>query len=205
MRPAIALALLLGTVACDQVTPPDRPAPYQYAVRLQDGFPLVFRWPAASLPVRVWAEPALSVEEYVTEALSLWEDGVLYAEVSGVLVQDSSEADVLIRLEPGPQTSSGTACTSWTFYAVTLDTVIELPFRTVLEPRAGSASQDLHDCLRQAVAHELGHTFGLLLESDDPADLMYPGPSPRGLSPRDVATLETLYHSRPTVRLPANR
>jgi len=205
VRPALPFALLLGAVACDQVTPPDRPAPYQYAVRLQDGFPLVFRWPAASLPVRVWAEPALSVEEYVTEALALWANGVLYAEVGGILVQDSSQADVLVRLVPGPQTAPGIACTSFTFYAVTLDTVIELPFRTTLEPRAGAASQDLHDCLRQSVAHELGHAFGLLLESDDPDDLMFPGPSSRGLSPRDVATLETLYHTRPTVRIPAGR
>jgi predicted Zn-dependent protease len=59
--------------------------------------------------------------------------------------------------------------------------------------------------MRQAVAHELGHTFGLFLESDDPADLMYPWPSPDGLSARDVATLEALYHTAPTVRLPAGR
>jgi predicted Zn-dependent protease len=206
MKRGAALVLLLSTMACDQVTPPDRPTPYRFAIQLENGFPLVFRWPAASLPVRVWTEPALSMEAHTIDALALWEADVLYAEVRGILVDDSATADILIRLgEPEPPGPGDLPCRSWTWIAVGLDTAIELPFRTVIQPRVGASSQDLHACLRQATAHELGHAFGLFLESDDPADLMYPSPSPRGLSVRDIVTLETLYHSQPTVHLPASR
>lgn len=206
MRAAAALALLPLAAACDVATPPERPVPYEFAIRLADGFPLVFRWPAASLPVRVWAEPALYLDGHAAEALALWEEGILYAEFGATMVADSTGADILIRLgEPEPPGPANRPCRSWTFIDVDLDTAIVLPFRTVIAPRTGVSSENLHTCMRQAVAHELGHAFGLFLESDDPGDLMHPWPSPDGLSARDLATLETLYHTAPTVRLPAGR
>jgi predicted Zn-dependent protease len=206
MMRAAFLALLAWATACDVAAPPERPTPYEFTIRLDDGFPLVFRWPAGSLPVRVWADPALYLDGHAAEALALWEAGILYAEFSGTMVQDSTAADILIRLgEPEPPGPANRPCRSWTFIDVGLDTAIILPFRTVIAPRTGTSSENLHTCMRQAVAHELGHAFGLFLESDDPADLMYPWPSPDGLSARDVATLEALYHTPPTVRLPAGR
>jgi len=59
--------------------------------------------------------------------------------------------------------------------------------------------------LATTTAHELGHALGLFLHSSDPDDLMYGRPTADALSPRDVATLQTLYHSAPTVRLPPGR
>jgi predicted Zn-dependent protease len=206
MRRAAVLAFLPLVAACEVAAPPERPAPYEFTIRLSNGFPLVFRWPAASLPVRVWAEPALYLDGYAAEALALWGSGILYAEFSGTMVRDSATADILIRLgEPEPPGPANHACRSWTFINVGLDTAIILPFRTVIAPRVGASSGDLDTCMRWAVAHELGHAFGLFLESDDSGDLMYPVPAPGGLSARDVATLEELYHTAPTVRLPAGR
>jgi predicted Zn-dependent protease len=89
---------------------------------------------------------------------------------------------------------------------VGLDTLIRLPFRTTIVPRSGGASsEDLQECLRRATAHEFGHALGLFQESDDPTDLMHFLPSAVALSARDITTLEALYHSTPTVRLPAGR
>jgi len=207
VRAGAVLVLLPWAAACEVATPPERPIPYEFAIRLDDGFPLVFRWPAASLPVRVWAEPALSLEEHAADALRLWEAGGLYAEMHGVMVDDAADADIVIRLgTPEPRLAGERPCRSWTFIEVSAaDTAIRLPFPTTIVARTGSSDQDLQDCLRAAVAHEIGHALGLFLESDDAADLMHVRPSPDGLSARDVATLETLYHTPPTVRLPAGR
>jgi predicted Zn-dependent protease len=207
VRPRAVLVLLPWLTACEVATPPERPTPYEFAIRLDDGFPLIFRWPAASLPVRVWAEPVLSLGEHAADALRLWEAAGLYAEMHGVIVDDAAEADIVIRLgTPEPRLAGERPCRSWTYIEVgAADTAIRLPFPTTIVARSGSSNQDLHDCLREAVAHEIGHALGLFRESDDPADLMHVWPSPDGLSARDVATLEALYHTRPTVRLPEDR
>lgn len=205
-RPAFALLVLLA--ACDAATPPERAAAYDYTIRIQSGFPIVFRWPAASLPVRIWTEPVLDLEWHVATAIATWESGVLFGEVRGVIVDDSTRADVIIRVG-APQdvvmTSERLACAGTTLLEVDLDTAIVLPFRTYVAPRVGTAGQDVQECLHTVVAHELGHSLGLFLHSDDPDDLMHQRPTSESLSQRDRATLETLYHSAPTVHLPPGR
>jgi len=202
----MGMTLLPLLAACEMATPPDRTETYDYTPRLLNGFPLVFRWPAASLPVRIWTEPVLDLPHHLTEAIATWQGGVLYGEVRAVQVGDSTDADVIILLgEPEAALRGGRACTGSTRLEVDLDTAIVLPFRSRVALRAGAASNDVQACLGTAVAHELGHVLGLFLHSSDPDDLMYGSPTVDALSPRDVATLQTLYHSAPTVHLPPGR
>ena len=200
------MALLPLLTACEMATPPDRVETYDYTARLLNGFPLVFRWPAASLPVRIWAEPVLDLPLHVTAAITTWQGGVLYGEVRAVRVEDSTDADVIILLgEPELALRGDRACTGSTQLEVDLDTAIVLPFRTRVGARSGASSDAVQSCLATTTAHELGHALGLFLHSSDPDDLMYGRPTADALSPRDVATLQTLYHSAPTVRLPPGR
>jgi len=207
MRQPILAAVLLGIAACDSATPPERPAPYDYAIRLQDGTILSFRWPASSLPVRIWAEPGTDLPQVVEEAIRQWEAAALYHEFTGVLVNDPEGADVWVR--PGAPFSSDPSytlnCGGSTTIGVELDTTITLPFLISLSPRLGVGSGDVGRCMSVVATHELGHALGLFLHSDDPGDLMHGSPSPDGLSPRDRATFGTLYHSPVSVRLPPDR
>ena len=208
MMRGLGAALLPLVAACKIAAPPDRSATYEFTIRLETGFPLVFRWPTVSLPVRVWAEPGLDLEWHVTQAIGRWQAAVLYGEFRGTLVDDSSAADVIIRIgdiEAVEPQSQRLACAGATRIEVGLDTAIALPFRTTITPRFGHSPQDVHACVGTIVTHELGHVLGLFLHSDDPGDLMHGRPTSDGLSVRDVATLETLYHSPPTVHLPPGR
>jgi predicted Zn-dependent protease len=200
--------ILLLTAACGSVTPPDRPAPYAYAVPVPDGFEVVFHWPPASLPVRVWAEQSL--EFHAGEAIRTWEALSLYGEFRGVLVRDSARADIVIIRLPEREfrgnPSELLACHGSTVWSVNLDTkVMTLPFLTFLTPRAGAGAENVDGCFTIVATHELGHSLGLLLESADPADLMHDRPTTRVPTARDRVSFTALYHSVPTATVPPNR
>jgi predicted Zn-dependent protease len=206
MRRAAAFVLL--TAACGSVTPPERPDPYAYAVPAPGGFNLVFHWPPASLPVRVWAQPSL--RRYADEAVRTWEALSLYGEFHGVLVADSARADVvMVRYPDEPfdgEPSELLACRGFTFWSVNLDTrAMTLPFVTILIPRSGAGLDNVDQCLMTVAAHELGHSLGLLVHSEDPADLMYARPSSPVPTPRDRVSFVTLYHSPATAGVPSGR
>lgn len=203
----LTVSLLAGILACDSATPPERPAPYDYAIRLRGGPVLSFRWPEGSLPVRIWVQPGTDLRHTIEGAIQEWEAVALYREFTGVIVEDTAGADVLIRLgEPlGTSSASLPNCGGSTFISVELDTTITLPFIVYLNPRGGVAASDVSRCMSLVATHELGHTLGLFLHSDDPDDLMNASPNPGGLSQRDRATFNTLYHSAATVGLPPGR
>jgi predicted Zn-dependent protease len=207
---AAAVVLATGLLACADATPPaPTVSPYPYNIGLSNGFQIVFRWPANSLPVRIYATGGGSVRQYVNDAIRMWEQVGLYGEFVGVQVGDSSRADIIIRVQiPDQQPETNalvlSGCGAVTHYDVLLDSTMALPFRTLLFPRAGAGQGDTEECYARAVAHELGHALGLLLHSDDPNDLMHSQPA-GGLSARDIVTFRALYHSNPTIRVPPDR
>jgi predicted Zn-dependent protease len=208
MSRRVGMLLLPVLAGCELATPPDRSETYPVAPRLENGFPILFRWPTASLPVRVWAEPVMDLPHHVDAAIATWQAAFLYGELRGIRVEDSADADVVIRLadpEALRLRSDRPNCSASTRIEVDLDTAIILPFRTRLAPRLGASLDDVQSCFETLVAHEMGHVLGLFLHSDDPGDLMHARPATSALSARDVATLHTLYHTTPTIRLPPGR
>jgi predicted Zn-dependent protease len=203
--------LAVCIAACDDATHPERPLAYDFTIELEDGFPIIFHWTPASLPVRIWVQPVGDIPHHAENAIRLWENNSLYGEFRGAIVRDSTQADVIVRLRAGEsfRVANGTEnqanCRGSSSIAVEFDTTITLPFRVNLYPRLGAARDDVDKCLGVMLAHELGHTLGLFLHSDEPADLMHARPQQPALTDRDRATFATLYHTVPTIRIPEHR
>ncbi len=209
---------LLAVLACGDATRPERPAPYQFAIDCSnpavgctdDAPPLLtFKWPRHALPVRIWVQPGSDLSRKVAEGVRGWIDAGLYGELRAGFVSDSQRADILfLRSEPVAfvrQDEATLDCQGRTPILVNADTTMILPFRTTISPRLGARIEEVERCMRIVVAHELGHSLGLFLHSDDPTDLMHGRPRAEALSLRDRATFSTLYHSEPTVGIPAGR
>ncbi len=203
------ILLVALVAACGDLVPPARPDPYDVGIRLNDGFELRFYWTPASLPVRFWIEPEADLPTDAPAAIEAWEAVALLGEFRGVVVADSAAADVLIiraeEIDIGGNGAARSDCLGQTAISVELDTTVTLPFVIKLFPRRGASPTSLRACLRTTVAHEIGHTLGLFLHSDAPDDLMYAPPRVGRPSDRDVASFTALYHSTPSVRLPAGR
>jgi predicted Zn-dependent protease len=212
-RRSALLVLLAGAVliaACEPMTAPVRPTPYDFRLAKSDS---VFHWPESALPVRFYAEPIGRVPEDVMEGLRQWQRQFLYGELSWTLVPDSADADVVVRMaSPEPPDAEPTddtfrfVCEGLTILpARVTDEEGRMRFSARIEvylnwfPR--SDPTDVANCLRVITAHEIGHTLGIFGHSERPEDLMYPQPSVRLPSSRDRSTVQTLYHL-PTDILP---
>jgi predicted Zn-dependent protease len=189
--------------------PPDHTPAYGYADPVSGD---VFHWPVSHLPVRYFADPRGAMRAYVQRAIGLWQDQFLYGEFRGVLVNDSTLADVIVLWgstvppdvppDPGPPVRACDGFTTPNFDAS--GTALAAPaFHTELDVLAGSATPaQLAACMQRTVVHELGHTLGLWQEANDSLVIMNFTPWVSAPSDKDRRTIEYLYHVTPTIAPP---
>jgi len=209
MKPSLRAGILpvllaaLAWSACTDSTAPDRSNRYNWYIVVPPDT-LTFHWASAELPVRYWVQDSAQAPALVQRGISVWQSTVGAGAFKGILVTDSTTADVIVRVQPlsafvaatrlfaGP----GTSCEAVT----SVDTAatrfeLQLPMRMDLNVIGDPLSDSAQACLTRVAAHEVGHTLGLFQHSNDPADLMYTFPAVNTPSTRDANTVITLYGS----------
>lgn len=216
MRASIGL-LLTGTLAltgCNELISPPRVVAYEYRLFEQrDGGgtdTLAFRWPRQELPVRFWVAPGSDLQVHLATAIGRWEDVFLYGEWRGTIVTDSSTADIhVFNRPPSPSDAPSNLrrlealapeCRgAYDFSTNAASTVLLRPMRLYVWPRIAGDGPDLDRCYSITTTHEVGHALGIFEHSPTSTDVMFPDPTLDGLSERDRATAELLYHLPPKI------
>jgi predicted Zn-dependent protease len=213
VRALAAVALILGAAACKEPLVPTRVI-YSFADTVT-GNPdtvFLFRWPEARLPVRFWADRRGNMSFLVDRSVNAWQAQLLYGEFRGILVTDSTDADVIVRWtdsvppNAAPDTTLPNSCSGVTSFdyastGLALTGPIHVSLR-VLTGGAPASPERVQGCMRRVVMHELGHALGLLRHSPNPDDLMFAQPAVNYPSSLDRSTIQTLYHLRPTIAPP---
>jgi predicted Zn-dependent protease len=202
--PAVA-ALLLA--ACETAVAPERTAAYDFDLF---GTGEVFHWSSDRLPVRYWVAPdAGVVRGFVADGIGRWSNQFLYGEFRGILVDDSTRADVLVRVgpatppdgRPNDDPPAVGACEGVTSNEVDAGQLTG-PFRMQITWDVRYADADVVNCLERVTVHEVGHTIGIFGHSQNEFDLMHPTPRVPTPSTRDRSTAEVLYHTSPSITPP---
>jgi hypothetical protein len=203
-RRFLPLAVLLGAgLACSDIATPARDEPYEW--RLVVGIDtLSFHWPREMLPVRIWVEDSLDMPAHVEHGVGIWRDAFLYGEYDAVLVDDSTAADVLVRVVTPPPKFVSTAARVLNAFpgcegATDIDTAssrfqLQLPIRMYVYPKFDPALVDLSECFDITATHEIGHSLGIFRHTSDLISMMYSDPEVAELSERDRQTAEVLSH-----------
>lgn len=204
------LAVAIVLAACAELSAPNRPVPYESRLFIafdDNGTPAIdsvrFHWPQSTMPVSYWVEDSLAVPDHIRHAIETWKGAFLYREWNAQVVNDSSAADVIVRVMQAPPKPSPAFLRFWSrapeCEGVTdIDTVatrreIRLPLRIYLTPRLPN-DPNLGRCLDLTAVHEMGHTMGLFQHTTNQGDIMFTDPVATKLSDRDVSTIEALYH-----------
>jgi predicted Zn-dependent protease len=211
MKPVRVLSVLCGLLlgACTTPEVPNHTPAYPFT----DAFGDVFHWPANRLPVRFYADPRGNLSALVGRAIDAWQAQLLYGEFRGVLVDDSTAADVIVRWAdsvppPAPFDNGPPAKACGGVTQAFLDssgTAFAGPFETQLIILTGTVftPEQVQACLGRTVIHEMGHALGLLQESPDSVhDIMFAPPQVSLPGAGDRNTILTLYHTAPTLGPP---
>lgn len=215
------LLLVVMTAACEGPTVPPKLIDDIYDFRLATTPPSVLRWPSGTR-VRVHVASAAGTREEVLasafeNAAAEWNRHAFYGEYELVRASSVVDADVLVRWSDEPAPVDFAQCTPLVSIAVTTfclddDDPTRLEPFPLLPPNAAVASDirivisilgtqvSQPDRVARLVAHEVGHALGMARHSLNAQDLMSAGePTRATLSARDVATIQTLYHTQPEI------
>lgn len=199
-----ALCIVALGLGCGDILTPSRTPRY-----LSDLAGEVFHWPADRLPVRYFADTRGTMPALVRTGLRDWEAQFLYGEFSGVLVADSTAADVIVTWQDSvppdvPADTAGAlgACDGVTSFVIDNANAMTEPIRVQLRVRLGYTLSQIAACMPRAAAHELGHTLGILTHSPATTDLMYGTPATATPTNRDRNTAQVLYHTTSTIAPP---
>ncbi len=199
----LAVAAAVAAGACGDISSPSRSDFYEWrAVIGTDS--LTFHWLESSLPVRIWVEDSLGLSEHTAAGIETWKEQFLYGEWDAVIVDDSSTADVVIgfsiisAIRSVKLFSAAPGCSGDTSFPLpVVNSTITLPFRVrITNMNPDPTSPEAQSCFAITVAHELGHTIGLLNRAHtgtEVTDLMFSDPV-SGPSARDRITMQRLYH-----------
>jgi predicted Zn-dependent protease len=211
-RAALAFGLAAATgsmAACGDISAPARTAVYEWRLfgpkATGSGLDtLSFRWPAASQPVRIYAQDSIGMRDHTQHAIDAWQAAFLYREWRAQLVDDSTTAQIIVRpvvaipsdsLAPIGLQSMANECTGLT--TLDLDAAgdtLHLPIRIFIQPRFDVGVTGVSTCLDLTTIHEMGHAIGIWNHSPDAGDIMFGNPVVTVPSDRDRLTAERAYH-----------
>ncbi len=202
------LAAVAIVAACADPVTPDRECLNCY-YSFADTFPpdtFIFHWPAGRLPVRFWADPRGAMPTLVPYAIRAWEAQFLYGEFSGVVVSDSSRADVIITwagtVPPDVPPDTGAAqpaCDGATTNPELFSDSSVNVLQISIDVKSSYSDGAVAACVRRVTIHEMGHSLGLVRHSPYTLDIMNPTPTVNWPSAEDRRTIEVLYHTTPTI------
>jgi predicted Zn-dependent protease len=210
----VAIAFALLGLACDDIAAPLRSDLYEWRLFQPSATgtdTISFHWPQNRLPVRVWVEDTIDLPADISQAIATWRGEFLYHEFDGMVVTDSTNADVIVRAgpPPGPKLSvvrlhSALApqCSGATDVDVSDDhRDLRLPIRIYVDPKSIPDAPGVPECVALTTTHEFGHSLGIFRHSPTPTDLMYADPTVSQPSERDRNTAEVLYHCPSTLQI----
>lgn len=210
MKRLLLLSVLAAAAmaACNDPATPDRECQNCY-YSFADTFPpdtFIFHWPASRLPVRFWADPRGPMRRWVSYGVAAWEAQFLYGEFRGVLVSDSSHADVIVMWQgtvpsdtAQPDTSTSPACSGVTTNPELFADSSVNALAISIDVKAAYSDAAIAACVRRVTMHEIGHALGLIRHSPYAPDLMSAIPVVSWPDAEDRRTVEVLYHTKATI------
>ncbi len=210
MRRLLLLSTLAAAaiVACSDPATPDRECAVCY-YSFADTFPpdtFIFHWPANRLPVRFWADTRGPMSRLVRYGIAAWQAQFLYGEFRGVVVPDSSHADVIVTWQgtvpsdtAQPDSSTSPACSGVTTNPEQFSDSSVNVLQVSIDVKAAYSDAAIAACVRRVTMHELGHALGLVRHSPYTFDLMNGIPVVSWPSVEDRRTVEVLYHTPATI------